>query len=60
MYPDASVKGFRWSFPDHLATTLAEGAVLRVEVIVRVDELRDHNDGPRWNVEVLEVGHISE
>ncbi len=60
VYPDASIKTLRWSFPDDLARELVPGLVLRLEVIARVDELRDHRDGARWNLQVLEVCKISE
>ena len=55
VYPNASIKGLRWSFPDDLAAVLAEGLVVKLEIIARIDELREHNDGSRWNVEVLEI-----
>lgn len=60
VYPDAQIRTFRWSFDDDLAAELEAGLVLRLEVIARVDELRDRNSGPLWNVQVLEVGRISE
>ena len=60
VYPNASIKALRWSLPDHLAATITAGAVLRLEVIVSVDELREHNDGPRWNMQVLAIENISE
>jgi hypothetical protein len=32
---------------------------VKPEVVARIDELREHNDGPRWNVDVQQVGRIS-
>jgi hypothetical protein len=60
LYPNASIKALRWSFPDELADKLNPGLVVKLEVVARVAELRDHLDGPRWHVEVLEVGRVSE
>lgn len=60
VYPDAQIRTFRWSFDDDLAAELEAGLVLRLEVIARIDELRENSSGPRWNVQVLEVGRISE
>lgn len=59
-YPDAQFRSFRWSFSDDLAGEIHEGLVLRLEVIARVDELRDSVAGPRWNVQVLEVSKSSD
>lgn len=55
VYPDAGIKGFEWSFDDAFASELKAGLVVRLEIIARVLDLRDHNDGARWQVEVLEV-----
>lgn len=49
VYADAGINGFRWSFQDELAAELAPGGVLRLEIIVRVAELRAHLDGERWH-----------
>ena len=57
-YPDAAIKGFRWSFPDEVV--LAEGTVVQLVVVARIQGLRLVSGEPRWNVEVLEVGEASE
>ena len=60
VYPDASIKTLRWSFHDALAEKLHAGLVIQLQVVARIVELRDHNDGARWHVEVLEVSESSE
>lgn len=60
VYPNASIKQLRWSFHDELAEKIHAGLVIRLEVVARVNELRDHNDGARWDVHVLEISEVSE
>lgn len=60
LYADLAVRGFRWSVHDDLAAELKAGLVVRLEVIARVIELRDHNDGARWQIEILEVSKSSD
>lgn len=60
VYPDAQIRALKWSFPDDLAAKIQVGQVIQLQVVARIDELRDHNDGPRWNIEVLEVSEASE
>ena len=60
IYPNASIKSLRWSFHDELAEKIHAGLVLRLEVVARVEELRETADGPRWHVAVLEVSEASE
>lgn len=57
-YPDAAIRGFRWSFPDHVA--FAEGTVVKLVVVARIQGLREVGGEPRWGVEVLEVSETSE
>ena len=41
---------------DDIAETLEAGLVVKLDVVARVEELRDHAAGPpRWHVEVLSV-----
>jgi hypothetical protein len=54
--PNARVKGFSWAFSDDWREHPAEGAVMKIEVVARVEELREFHDGRRWIVRVLEVG----
>ena len=60
VYPDAQIRALKWSFQAELAAKIHAGLVVKLEVVAKVDELREHNDGPRWNVEVLEISEVSE
>lgn len=56
----AAIRQLRWDFDDSLAAEIAPGKVLRLEVVVRVEALRSHKDGPRWTLDVLEISKASD
>jgi WhiB family transcriptional regulator, redox-sensing transcriptional regulator len=54
--PEATFRGCSWTFEDSLASDLAEGFVVKLEVVVRLEELKAFHDGTRWVASILEVG----
>lgn len=53
--PDATIRGFRWHLGRAWQDHLEEGAVVKTEVVMKIEELREFPDGTRWVASVLAV-----
>ena len=48
----------RWAFDDAIAADICEGRVMKLEIVVRFEHVKEFGDGKRWVTSLLEVGRL--
>ena len=58
--PLVAVRRFRWEFDDAIAGELAPDFIDKLELVLRLDDLKEFTAGRRWTSWVLELGRAHE